>query len=138
VPGKIKKGCGFPGCPNTTGARFCRQHTESKQRVVTTSRPSAAERGYDRKWRRLRKWYASRHPLCERCSSNGITRAMEDVHHLIPFRGVDDPLRLDPTNLQSLCKQCHSRIPKKGSMRINTQSSVIRYPASTSREAGKG
>jgi 5-methylcytosine-specific restriction protein A len=32
-----------------------------------------------------------------------------DVDHIVPFQDVDDPRRLDPTNLQSLCHECHSR-----------------------------
>ncbi|MCC7419957.1 MAG: HNH endonuclease [Planctomycetaceae bacterium] len=32
---------------------------------------------------------------------------VEVVDHRIPFNGPDDPLRLDPSNLQSLCRRHH-------------------------------
>ena len=33
---------------------------------------------------------------------------MHEVDHIVPFKGKDDPLRLDETNLQSLCRPCHA------------------------------
>jgi hypothetical protein len=32
---------------------------------------------------------------------------MKEVNHKIPFDGIDDPLRLDWGNLESLCLSCH-------------------------------
>jgi hypothetical protein len=31
------------------------------------------------------------------------------VHHLQRFHGLNDPLRLDPRNCQSICEPCHLR-----------------------------
>lgn len=70
---------------------------------------SRQERGYDRQWELLRDNYAAKNPLCESCLRKGYVEPMFDVDHIQPFRGLDDPLRLDPDNLQSLCRKCHTR-----------------------------
>jgi len=70
---------------------------------------SAALRGYDHKWRRLRLWYIRQNPLCENCLRVGVTRQAADVDHVRPFNGRDDVLRLDVSNLMALCRACHNR-----------------------------
>lgn len=70
-------------------------------------RTSAARRGYDRRWRRARFAYLSRHPLCVRCAAAGITRAATDVDHVLPHRG-DHKLFWDEANWQSLCQEHHA------------------------------
>jgi 5-methylcytosine-specific restriction enzyme A len=72
-------------------------------------RGTSAGRGYDARWRRLRAWHLTRRPLCAWCERAGrVTRATL-VDHLVPITGSGDPRRLDPTNLQSLCRDCHAR-----------------------------
>jgi len=65
-------------------------------------RGSARERGYDYRWEKVRDWYRASHPLCEVCG-----RPMDHVDHIVPLR--DGGERLDPDNLQSLCKPCHDK-----------------------------
>lgn len=69
-------------------------------------RGSASERGYDARWSRLRRAYAKQHPLCEDCLPDAVPVA--EVDHIIPIRGVDDPLRLQWRNLRSRCRSCHA------------------------------
>jgi len=38
-----------------------------------------------------------------------MIEATRQIDHIVPFRGLDDPLRLDRANLQGLCASCHSR-----------------------------
>lgn len=76
--------------------------TRNDNRVV------ASKRGYDRKWRQLRQSYIAEHPLCQHCEKRGMTTPATEVDHIIEFGGIDDPLRLDPDNLQSLCRRCHA------------------------------
>ncbi|WP_083836671.1 HNH endonuclease [Granulicella mallensis] len=45
--------------------------------------------------------------LCQHCLPRPIPA--EEVHHEIPVN-TDPSRRLDLTNLNSLCKTCHSRI----------------------------
>ena len=70
----------------------------------------------DTRWRRLRMWYYSLHPLCEVCLSKGKVVPGVDVHHKQSFI-VDGEIKwekfLDGNNLQTVCNQCHSDIPAK-------------------------
>ena len=55
-------------------------------------------------WRRLRLYKLTQTPFCEWCPK--ITIATE-VHHIKEVK-TNPELRLDFTNLVSLCKTCHS------------------------------
>jgi 5-methylcytosine-specific restriction protein A len=70
-------------------------------------RPSAAIRGYDRKWRRYRLAFLASHPLCAECNRNARITEATEVDHIKPH-GNDPQLFWDPDNHQSLCKSCHS------------------------------
>ncbi len=67
------------------------------------------ERGRDRqfygtkRWRRFRRWFLVRHPLCVEC--NGPAN---EVDHIESRRERPD-LAFDESNLRALCKSCHSR-----------------------------
>ena len=85
--------------------RPVRRHGSSVR--AADDRPSAARRGYGRRWRRLRLSYLNRHPICE--NPFGIQDhliAATDVDHIIARR-FGGPDRDD--NLQALCHACHSR-----------------------------
>jgi 5-methylcytosine-specific restriction protein A len=69
-------------------------------------RGTAAERGYDGKWRKARLHYLARNPLCVICDSNGIVRAANVVDHITPHKG-NSGLFWDSRNWQPLCKMCH-------------------------------
>ncbi len=72
-------------------------------------RGSASSRGYDRDWQVLRLLHLQCSPLCVSCAKQGRAAAATVVDHVRPFKGRDDPLRMDPTNLESLCHPCHAR-----------------------------
>ena len=66
------------------------------------------------RWRKLRAWKFASNPICEECEKAGLATPTEDIHHIISFMSVTDPivrLRLayDYDNLQSLCKKCHQK-----------------------------
>ena len=69
-------------------------------------RTSARKRGYDRDWEKLRAYHLAGSPLCVFCLRDGKLMPANVVDHIKPFRD-DWSLRLDPSNLQSLCKPCH-------------------------------
>lgn len=57
--------------------------------------------------------YLRSSPICEECRRGGIINyGSKDeplmVHHIIPIKGKDDPLRLAMDNLMTLCIQCHA------------------------------
>lgn len=75
-------------------------------KAYDAERGNSNERGYDATWRKLRLWHLRRQPLCVACERRGRLTPAEEVDHITPIsRGG---ARLDPANLQSLCKSCHS------------------------------
>lgn len=67
---------------------------------------------YDNYWRKLRDWYLMNHPLCENHLRFSIYKPATCVHHKkIISSGLTTTdmktLTYDPTNLQSLCRDCH-------------------------------
>lgn len=87
--------CSQPGCPELVTAGRCASHTPA--------RPTAAHRGYDSAWQRLRARYLSNHYLCmvDQCYATA-----SDVDHVLPraLGGSDDE-----RNLQALCSTHHKR-----------------------------
>lgn len=78
------------------------QQRAHSARVQDERRGSAAARGYDRTWQRLRLMKLRATPLCE---SPGCDEAASEVDHVVPLE--DGGERLDELNLQSLCGLHH-------------------------------
>jgi 5-methylcytosine-specific restriction enzyme A len=76
------------------------------KRELNRQRPSAARRGYDARWRRARRSYLARHPLCVRCLVQGRVVPATVVDHVVPHRG-GQRLFWDQANWAALCKRCH-------------------------------
>lgn len=112
MPKRPKRPCRYPGCPNLCkSGTYCPEHSAGSPDRL---RGSAAERGYDAKWRRARKRFLQRHPLCANCLSRGVLTPATVVDHIVPHRG-DRALFWDENNWQPLCKNCHDQ--KTGSGR---------------------
>ncbi len=111
MPRSPKRPCRYPGCPNLCeSGTYCPEHSaESPDR----QRGNAAARGYDAKWRRARKLFLQRHPLCANCLSQGALTPATVVDHIVPHRG-DHRLFWDEQNWQPLCKACHDRKTGRG------------------------
>lgn len=99
--------CAHPGCPNLVphGVKYCEKHTSVHK---GEDRPRAAERGYDAKWRKARKRFLRKHPLCEECLRQDppVYREATVVDHIIPHRG-NPRIFWDSSNWQALCKHHH-------------------------------
>jgi len=81
-------------------------HLQQTRKQQDEARGSAAERGYDARWRRLRRMYLRKYPLCVECSQLGFMTRATDVDHVVPKRaGGGD----EENNLQGLCHQHHSQ-----------------------------
>ncbi len=105
----IERPCFTSGCPNTTSGQFCPDCAEEHARLQARNqegRPSAAKRGYGAKWQRKRKAFLKR-PANRICHC-GCGRASNDVDHIQPVTGPQDPLFWDETNWQPLHHGCHS------------------------------
>ena len=88
-----------PGCAEQADMPSLKQERPDR-------RPSASDRGYDYKWRKIRDDYAKDHPWCENPYRFHWEHVpMYIVDHKIPKRqgGTDDD-----SNLQSLCQACHN------------------------------
>jgi 5-methylcytosine-specific restriction protein A len=70
------------------------------------NRQSAAKRGYDRRWQRLRLMVMREEPLCYYCQLFGLIVATTSIDHKIPkARGGTDAR----TNLSGAGKNCNDR-----------------------------
>lgn len=88
------------------GGGRCERHRKATRRESDARRGSAAERGYDARWRRYRVEYLRLHPLCAECERNGQITAASVVDHIKPHKGNVVSF-WDPANHQPLCKPCH-------------------------------
>lgn len=78
------------------------------KREQDARRGSSTSRGYGADWRRLRDAFLKKHPLCLFCDDVGLITEATVVDHIISFAERPD-LRLEWSNLRSLCKECHDR-----------------------------
>src|SRR5690606_26275858 len=96
--------CAYPGCPIPTRDRYCPEHAKLVERRYDRERGSAASRGYDARWRRVRRMVLAEEPLCRRCKAQGRVTPATQVHH------IDGDVRnLRRENLEPLCASCHSK-----------------------------
>lgn len=101
--------CKKPGCAGLVRdgvCSVCGPLRRQMQRAVDERRGSAASRGYDRRWQRVRSIYLRAHPLCADCMAERRVTAATEVHHITALR---DGGTHDDANLMALCKMHHSR-----------------------------
>lgn len=115
MPTKPASPCHQPGCPklSKSGSSYCELHKKQNERAYDTARGTAAERGYDPLWAKVRDIYKANHPLCEACLIKQKVVPAEIVHHIKPVLGYPE-LRLDLSNLMSVCTACHNSIHSRG------------------------
>lgn len=83
-----------------------RTHATDRAKRQDRERGSSNARGYGYHWRKLRAVVLAEEPLCRACLARGRTTPAEHVDHITPKAegGTDER-----TNLQALCRGCHSR-----------------------------
>jgi 5-methylcytosine-specific restriction endonuclease McrA len=112
MPLKPARRCVVGTCPDLAVARGrCAAHLQAQTRVYDHRYGSRIARGYDEAWLKLRARFL-RQPgnvACAHCLAVGRVTIAAEVDHIVPFRGLEDPLRLAWTNLQGLCVPCHRR-----------------------------
>ena len=86
-----------------------------KPREVTVNKAAYQAIYNTPRWKKLRKAKIKANPLCEECEKKGITTAVAEVHHRIPFdiNGIDYEIAYDYDNLVSLCVECHKEAHAK-------------------------
>ncbi len=107
--------------------------------MAKDKRPSAAKRGYDHAWRKFRKDFLIKNPICCR---QGCREPATDVDHEPPLTGPDDPGRLDPARCAPLCHAHHSEKTGKQTAAKNydeykeSQAAISRERSQAGREIG--
>ncbi len=79
---------------------------EQKRLEYDKERGSAASRGYDGVWRKLRLVFLTDNPLCCFCAKAKRVVQATVVDHIEPIAKRPE-LRLEWSNLRPLCKPCH-------------------------------
>lgn len=107
MPRKPKRPCSYPGCPNLSDDRYCKDHRSLVNKSYNKhQRDPESNKRYGRSWKRIRDRYIKAHPLCEECEKHGRLTTAEEVHHILPLsRGGTH----DTDNLLSLCRSCHNK-----------------------------
>ena len=116
MPTAPMRPCGHVGCRELVQRGYCPAHERPRagwqdaeaRRLHDRQRGSAAARGYDAAWTRLRRRVIREEPLCRACRDEGRVTRAEMVDHIVPVRQAPER-RLDRANLQPLCRPCHHR-----------------------------
>jgi len=108
MPMKPRRPCSHSGCPELTTDRYCDKHQKQVTKEYDRRRGSAASRGYDYRWVKVRWRYLAEHPLCVLCEHVGKLTPANVIDHVVPHKG-DQGLFWNESNWQSLCKSCHDR-----------------------------
>lgn len=106
MPNKLKQPCKAFGCPALVDRGYCAEHATPWQ-PLEGKRSSAAKRGYDARWKRYRRFFLARNPLCVQCQRVNRTTAATVVDHIQPHQGNRD-LFWAANNHQALCASCHN------------------------------
>lgn len=104
MPWAPKTPCAAPGCTELTHGRLCPRHEAERKARLDARRGSAAKRGYDARWRKIRQQVLNEEPLCRFCLEAGRVTSATDVDHI-----DGNPRNNDRSNLRPLCHECHSR-----------------------------
>lgn len=104
MPRKLPTPCNYPGCPNLSHERYCEKHKRQEAKRYDQQRGTAAQRGYDSRWRKIRAMVLAEEPLCRECARQGRVVPAQHIDHI--DGNVNDMSR---ENLQPLCASCHSR-----------------------------
>jgi 5-methylcytosine-specific restriction protein A len=99
MPYRAARPCTKPGCPALVRGSSSRCPAHAKH----LERPTSSAQGYGADWRKLRAAHLAVNPTCVACGAAAV-----DVDHIQAHRG-NETLRLDPANLQSFCRSCHSK-----------------------------
>ena len=115
MPTRAPRPCSHQGCPALTDTGWCAEHRKRYEQ----QRGSAAQRGYDSKWRRARAQWLAEHPWCAACEAQGRQTPATMVDHIVPHRG-DLKLMWNRRNWQSLDDHCHAVKRQRESMEVRT------------------
>ena len=111
MPRAAPSPCLEPNCPTLcSGTPRCPEHTQRRSsRRPSTEHEAKAKAFYNSMtWRKLSEYHRTRHPLCVACESIGRTTVGDVSDHRVELKD-DWSLRVEPSNLQTLCHPCHNK-----------------------------
>lgn len=94
----MNSACRDKHCAGVVRAGVCSVCGAQRRPRQLDPRPPASQRGYDRRWRRIRNAVLAEEPLCRHCAAAVL------VDHILPQPAGTH----DRENLQPLCQQCHA------------------------------
>jgi len=106
MPRRPPSPCKHAGCGALVDSGYCPAHIQDATQY-DRDRGTAAQRGYDSRWKKARIYHLACNPLCGMCKAQGLIKAATVVDHINPHRG-DKALFWDTSNWQSLCAACHN------------------------------
>ena len=103
--------CAEAGCTALVRTARCALHKRQPNAAANAKR---ADPFYTAaKWRKLRHAYLAQHPLCETCLQRNYSTPATEVHHKAKRKDYPE-LAYAWSNLEALCKSCHSRETMRG------------------------
>lgn len=109
MPRSAPTPCLEPNCPTLCyGTPRCPEHTVKRTKIAHTEHDVKTKAFYSSTtWKKLSQWHRTRSPLCVACQSKGRTTVGDVADHIVEIRD-DWSLRVEPSNLQTLCHSCHN------------------------------
>ena len=122
MPAALLRQCSHPGgCPELVESGRCPAHSRQADRArAVKGAPKENWRWGSWRWRKFSERFRHQYPFCgmrppeapatadSQCQRKGVVTPAKDVDHIIQVTGLDDPLCFAASNLQALCKACHS------------------------------
>jgi len=110
MPRRIDTPCSYPGCSRVSRQRYCEAHGRAAASDDARERGTSAQRGYDARHRRWRRYILARDPICQICESNGVTTPASIADHIEPLDPRDPRAgNWSVSNGQGLCRSCHAK-----------------------------
>jgi 5-methylcytosine-specific restriction enzyme A len=92
---------------------------------------------YDSAWRKARKIFLGKNPLCVMCKGEVIIKSANVVDHVVPHK-KDLALFWDENNWQPLCKHHHDSVKQQQEKRgYSTTISVLGWPIDPNHPANR-
>lgn len=124
MPSRLRKRCGFQGCPNLTLERYCPEHQRQARAISDRKRGTTKERGYDSDWERVAQQRRELDAyLCQACLLEERLTASKLVDHIYPIH-IRPDWRLEIANTQVLCRDHHSHKTSQDNQRYGGPSST--------------
>lgn len=108
---KPKHLCSHAGCRKLIDydITYCPKHSGHYNRIerYTVDNKQYTEFYHSKAWRTLSHKILSNEPVCAWCLKRGIIRPAQIADHIVELKD-DWSKRLDPNNIEPLCRACHN------------------------------